>query len=209
MPSCIPHTTALRYVTGTDYYNEIITKADTVEHVDKMVFDITATLREEHDIRPGDEQDFNVQTQANLIDQIQLVTSVLTAFLAATAAISLVVGGVGIMNIMLVSVTERTKEIGLRKALGARRGDIARQFLFEAVMLTGFGGLIGILLGAFISFIASLWLSHTIAPDWAFVFPLSAAVLGILVSGGIGLLFGLYPANQAAKKSPIEALRYE
>lgn len=205
----IPHTTALRYVTGTDYYNQIIVKADSVEQVDKMVFDITTTLRDEHDIRAGDEQDFNVQTQENLIDQIQLITSILTAFLAATAAISLVVGGVGIMNIMLVSVTERTKEIGLRKALGARRNDIERQFLLEAIMLTGLGGLIGIMLGALISFIASLWLSRTVAPEWAFTFPLDAAALGIVVSGGIGLLFGLYPAKQAAKKSPIEALRYE
>lgn len=205
----IPHTTAQRYITGTDVYNEIIVSADAAENVDKMVFDIIATLRETHEIDRGEKDDFNVQTQQNLIDQIELITSILTAFLAAVVAISLVVGGIGIMNIMLVSVTERTKEIGLRKALGARQQDILRQFLFEAIILTALGGLIGILVGTLVALGASFALAQTIAPDWSFTFPISAALLGIAMSGGVGLIFGIYPANQAAKKSPIEALRYE
>ena len=205
----IPHTTAQRYITGTDVYNEIIVSADAAENVDKMVFDIIATLRETHEIDRGEKDDFNVQTQQNLIDQIELITSILTAFLAAVVAISLVVGGIGIMNIMLVSVTERTKEIGLRKALGARQQDILRQFLFEAIILTSLGGLIGILVGTLVALGASFALAQTIAPDWSFTFPIGAALLGIAMSGGVGLIFGIYPANQAAKKSPIEALRYE
>ena len=205
----IPHTTAQRYVTGSDYYNELILTADSANNVDKMVFDVTATLRETHEIDFGEDNDFNVQTQQNLVDQISLVTSILTAFLAAVVAISLIVGGIGIMNIMLVSVTERTKEIGLRKALGATRKDILRQFLYEAVMLTSIGGLIGIIIGALVSFGVSLVLAQTVAEDWSFTFPVSAAIIGLAVSGGVGLVFGIYPANQAAKKSPMEALRYE
>ena len=110
---------------------------------------------------------------------------------------------------MLVSVTERTKEIGLRKALGARQQDILRQFLFEAIILTALGGLIGILVGTLVALGASFALAQTIALDWSFTFPIGAALLGIAMSGGVGLIFGIYPANQAAKKSPIEALRHE
>ena len=133
----------------------------------------------------------------------------MTAFLAAIAAISLLVGGVGIMNIMLVSVTERTQEIGLRKAIGATEKDILTQFLLEAVILTALGGAIGILLGAGLAFIISLVLSSALAVQWAFVFPLSAALLGLGVAGAVGLVFGIYPAREAAEKNPIEALRYE
>jgi len=133
----------------------------------------------------------------------------LTAFLTSVVAISLVVGGIGIMNIMLVSVTERTREIGLRKALGATNSDILIQFLIEAVVLTLFGGLIGILLGFILSFASSIVLSKILAAEWSFSFPISAVFLGLGVSGFVGLLFGLYPARAASKKNPIEALRYE
>ena len=113
------------------------------------------------------------------------------------------------MNIMLVSVTERTQEIGLRKALGARRKDIQRQFLFEAVMLTSIGGVIGIILGALVSLGASFVLAEVVDENWKFVFPVSSAILGVGVSVAVGLIFGIYPASQASKKSPIEALKYE
>lgn len=113
------------------------------------------------------------------------------------------------MNIMLVSVTERTKEIGLRKSLGARRKDILRQFLVEAVVLTSIGGIVGVILGALIAYGASLALAATVDPNWSFAFPINAALLGVGVSAGVGLIFGIYPANEAGKKSPIEALRYE
>jgi ABC-type antimicrobial peptide transport system permease subunit len=124
-------------------------------------------------------------------------------------AVSLVVGGIGIMNIMLVSVTERTKEIGLRKALGATRSDIQLQFILEAVMLTGIGGIIGVFSGAFIARMASFALSTYVVSGWVFVFPVSGALIGFVDSAFIGLLFGIYPARKAADKSPIEALRYE
>jgi putative ABC transport system permease protein len=205
----VPYTTAQTYITGTNHFNQILIKADSPDNVDKLVFDVGATLRDTHKIDPGMEDDFSIQTQKGLVEQVSTIVTILTAFLAAVVSISLVVGGVGIMNIMLVSVTERTKEIGLRKALGATQRDIRRQFLFEAVMLTGFGGIVGVIIGTLIAFLASIVLSNTVAEGWKFVFPLSAAILGVGVSAGVGLVFGIYPATQAAKKSPIEALRYE
>jgi len=204
----IPHTSA-QNLTGQNHYPEIILRSDSVDNVNKMVVDIKVTLRDTHDIEYGEDDDFNVQTQEDLIDMIQSVITILTAFLVATVAISLVVGGVGIMNIMLVSVTERTKEIGLRKALGAKRSDILKQFLFEAIILTSLGGVIGIIVGTGVSFIASVILAHTIDPNWVFSFSISSALIGVGMSASIGLIFGTYPAIQASKKSPMEALRYE
>lgn len=204
----IPYTTALD-ITGLDYYSEVIISADSLENVNKMTVDIKATMRDSHDIDYGEDDDFNIQTQEDLVEQIQTVVTILTAFLVAVVAISLIVGGVGIMNIMLVSVTERTKEIGLRKALGARSSDILRQFLFEAITLTSLGGILGIIVGAVVSFIASIVLSKTVDPGWVFSFPISAAVIGVSMAASIGLIFGTYPAVQASKKSPMEALRYE
>jgi putative ABC transport system permease protein len=125
------------------------------------------------------------------------------------AAISLVVGGVGIMNIMLVSVTERTKEIGLRKALGATNIDILRQFLAESVILTSLGGILGIVFGFSLSYLISFTLKQTVTPEWPFVISFSSILLGIAVSGIVGLVFGMYPARKASQKHPIEALRYE
>ena len=144
-----------------------------------------------------------------MMETIKQVTNTMTILLGVIASVSLLVGGIGIMNIMLVSVTERTREIGLRKALGATNKDILTQFLLEAVMLTATGGIIGIILGALFSYIISLVLRNALALDWSFIFPWSAAILGIVVASLVGLVFGIYPANQASKKSPMEALRYE
>lgn len=205
----IPHTAALTYVSAGDSYNEVMVRGDNPVNVEKLAFDVEETLRESHDLAPGEDNDFTVQTQEEAIAQIESVIAVLTAFLALVVAVSLVVGGVGIMNIMLVSVTERTKEIGLRKALGARRSDILRQFLLEAVILTSIGGVIGIILGAMVSFGASVILAQVVDENWRFVFSIPAALLGFGVSAIVGLVFGIYPASQASKKSPIEALKYE
>ena len=205
----IPFTTAQQYILGIKYFNRIIIEANSETNIDKTAEDITATLRNNHNITDPEKDDFTVQTQAEAMDMVGTITNVLTLFLAAVAAISLLVGGVGIMNIMLVSVTERTKEIGLRKALGATDRDILTHFLLEATILTSIGGFIGIILGLSLSFIISTILIIYFNLAWTFSFPILAIFLGLAVSTITGLGFGLYPAKQASKKSPIEALRYE
>ncbi|MCF7816200.1 MAG: ABC transporter permease [Candidatus Pacebacteria bacterium] len=205
----IPQTSAQTYITGTNYFNEVFLRADDPKNVEKMAYDIAVTLRETHDIGLNEDDDFDIQTQQNVIDQIETIVSVFTAFLVTVVSISLVVGGIGIMNIMLVSVFERTKEIGLRKALGATRNDILKQFLFEAVILTSIGGFVGVILGTVFSYVVAVVLPQRVAENWAFAFPVGGAILGVGVSASVGLIFGIYPANQASKKSPIEALRYE
>ena len=205
----VPYTTAQLYLLQIDYFHEIIVRAESAEFVDRSVQDIEATLRETHNIEDPKDDDFFVVTQQGIIEQVQVIIGTLTLFLSSVVAIALVVGGIGVMNIMLVSVTERTREIGLRKALGATEKDILTQFLLEAIILTGIGGLIGIILGGVFAFAASLIITNVSSLDWAFVFPLSAVFLGFGVSTFVGLVFGIYPARQASKKSPIEALRYE
>lgn len=205
----IPYTTAKTYLSGKDHYQEVMLRVGDPDNVARSVEDVKATLRELHNITDPDKDDFYLETQQGAIDQIGTILSVLTAFLSAVVAISLVVGGIGVMNVMLVSVTERTREIGLRKALGARRRDIMAQFLLEAVLLTLVGGAIGIGLGTVLSYVASLILSGQLGLDWVFTLPVEAAASGLVVSAAVGLLFGGYPAWKASRKSPIEALRYE
>jgi putative ABC transport system permease protein len=205
----IPYTTMQQYVVGTKYFNRVVVEADSENAIDIVALDIKKTLRDLHNITDPDKDDFYVSTPAEVAESLGTVFNTLTIFLAAIAAISLVVGGIGIMNIMLVSVTERTKEIGLRKAIGATNGNILSQFLLEAVILTGLGGIIGIILGSGLSFIASIFITKFAGLDWQFTFPVGAAILGLVVSSFVGLVFGLYPARQASRKSPMEALRYE
>ena len=196
-------------ILGIKYFQHLIVEVDKEENTEQVVSDIKTTLRNLHDISDPKNDDFSVQTQADLVKQVSTVTGILTLFLASVAAISLVVGGVGIMNIMLVSVTERTREIGLRKAVGANSKDILSQFLLEAMLLTSIGGFIGVFLGVVFGFLISIVLTNVAGLDWEFSFPVGAALLGIGVAALIGLVFGIYPARQASKKSPIEALRYE
>jgi putative ABC transport system permease protein len=205
----IPYTTTQQYILGIRYFNRFIVEADSDENIAQTVSDIKRTLRETHEISDPTKDDFFVQTSSDIANTLGTITSVLTLLLTSIAAISLVVGGIGIMNIMLVSVTERTREIGLRKAIGATGKNILTQFLLEAVILTAVGGIIGIILGAGLSFAISIILSNVLGLSWKFVFPFSAAVIGLSVSAIIGLIFGIYPARQASLKSPIEALRYE
>jgi putative ABC transport system permease protein len=205
----VPYTTAQDYIIGKKSFNRIIMQANSDEEVPATAEDIKITLRESHGITDPAKDDFTVQTQQDLANRLSTITSALTYFLVAVASIALFVGGVGIMNIMLVSVTERTREIGLRKALGATDRDILAQFLLEAVLLTAIGGIVGIILGSSLAFITAIGLSKGLGVSWTYVFPLGGAILGLSVSALIGLIFGGYPARQASKKSPIEALRYE
>jgi len=205
----VPYSTAQKYLLGIDHYHEIILKADSSENVDITVHDIEETLREMHNITDPEKDDFFIVTQKGMVNQIGIILSVLTIFLSAVVGIALVVGGVGVMNIMLVSVTERTKEVGLRKAIGATNKDIMLQFLFEAIILTLLGGILGVAVGALLSLLTAIILSNFAGLDWSFSFSFSAAILGVFVSGLIGIVFGIYPAKKASEKSPIEALRYE
>ena len=205
----IPHTTAQTYLLGIDYFHEILVKATSVDVVDRTAADIEATLRESHNIDDPKKDDFFVVTLQGAAEQIRTIISTLTAFLSSVVAISLVVGGVGVMNIMLVSITERTREIGLRKAVGATEKEILQQFLLEAILLTFIGGLVGIILGGIFSFLLSIALAQFVAPNWSFSFPFSAILLGMGVTTSVGLIFGFYPARKAARKDPVEALRYE
>lgn len=171
---------------------------------DTAIADIQIALRETHRVAFDAEDDFTVLSQSDLVGAFGQVTDILTVFLGVIAGISLLVGGIGIMNIMLVSVTERTREIGLRKAVGATRGDILWQFLVEAMMLSLIGGAVGLVLGAVGAFMIAR-VSNVLTPTLAW----ESAVLAISFSAAVGLFFGIYPSTRAAGLNPIEALRYE
>ena len=166
--------------------------------------EIRAVLRQERRVPPGKPDNFALSTSEQMVEDFRKITAVTAIVMVVLSSIGLLVGGIGVMNIMLVSVTERTREIGVRKAIGARRIDIVVQFLTEAVVLTGLGGLIGMAFGWIISLLARL-----IFPSVPTTVPLWAAALGVIVSVGIGLFFGIWPANKAARLDPVEALRYE
>jgi len=206
----MPITVAQKQLLGINHFNVIIVQANPNYDVNFVKTRMTFTLRQDHGITDPKKDDFSIQTQADILNILGSITSILTLFLAAIASISLVVGGIGIMNIMLVAVTERTREIGLRKAVGATNRDILEQFLIESVLLTLSGGAIGIAMGA--GFVGLIYLVLTVfysSLGWVFAFPITSVVLGLLVSGFAGIAFGIYPARQAARKNPIDALRYE
>lgn len=205
----LPYTTAQQYIFGTKFFNRVVVQVHSENEITSAIVNIENTLRDSHGITDPSKDDFFVETPADVINRLGVVTSALTLLLTSLAAISLIVGGIGIMNIMLVSVTERTREIGLRKAIGATEKEIMTQFLIEAVLLTFIGGMLGVLLGVSLSLLSAFLVNHFSTITWAFIFPIRGALLGIGVSVSIGLIFGIYPARQAAKKNPIEALRFE
>ncbi len=186
----------------------VIASAVSPERIEEAKEEIRQILRLRRRLRPNEEDDFMIFTQQEFLNIFQVITGVLTVFLGGIAAISLLVGGIGIMNIMLVSVTERTREIGLRKALGARRRDILIQFLVEATVLSLVGGLLGIGLGWAIAE-GVTWLAARYDTTLPAVVDLQAILLATLFSAAVGIFFGFYPANRAANLEPVEALRYE
>ena len=199
----IPISTAQRFLAGNDYVNNISVQATEEWAMTQVQDGVTQLLLARHNIADLQLADFSVFNQADIVQAATSITNTFTILLASIAGISLLVGGIGIMNMMLTTVTERTREIGLRKAIGAKKKDISRQFLAEAVMLTFLGGAIGIALGMILAFAVSQFAG--IPTKVAF----SSIVLAFSVSAAIGLIFGYYPARRAAQLNPIEALRYE
>ena len=199
----IPHTTAMERVEGVDYLRMIYVVGKDENGIDRLQSDIENLLRVRHGIKDTNLDDFNIQNMNSIMETMEETTGTLTLFLGAVAAISLVVGGIGIMNIMLVSVTERTREIGVRKALGATYSVIVTQFLIEAVVISLMGGIIGIILGIGSSKLIGM------ASGMSTVISVPTIVMSFAFSMAIGLIFGIYPARKAAKLNPIDALHYE
>lgn len=198
-----PISTVQKILLSQDYYNSIEVLVTDSELVEDMETEIEDTLLFSHNIDNINDADFSIRSSQEMVDSISSVTGTLSALLSGIAAISLIVGGIGIMNIMLITVTERTKEIGLLKAIGAKARDILWQFLIEAVVVTLAGGIIGISIGIVVTYIATIFLSIP------FTVSLSAIALALGVSAAVGIIFGWYPARQAANLQPIDALRYE
>ena len=198
----IPLTTAQHYFVGTDKVRTISVSVASAALIDQTQADLTVLLEQRHGTN-GTNDDFSITSQAQLLSTFSSITGLLTVLLGGIASISLLVGGIGIMNIMLVSVRERTREIGIRKAIGARSSDILFQFLIEALVLSLLGGLIGILVGVLAS-----WLIGLIA-GWGFIFNPFTVIVAVGFSLVVGVVFGVWPARQAARLDPIASLRYE
>jgi putative ABC transport system permease protein len=199
----IPYTTMQKRLMRITWVQSIVVKAVSAERVEEAQEQITLLLRQRHRIGPEREDDFNVRNLSDIAEAATTTARVMAVLLGSVASISLLVGGIGIMNIMLVSVTERTREIGIRMAVGARSRDIMLQFLVEAVVMAATGGLIGILLGVGSSEVIKQW------AQWPTLIDPAIIAIAFLFSGAVGVFFGFYPAKKAANLDPIDALRYE
>lgn len=198
-----PYTTVMKRILAVTYLQEIVCSALSEEYTDEAISEITGILRRNHKLKESDDDDFNIRSQQELSSMMTSTSDMMSTLLAAVAGISLLVGGIGIMNIMYVSVTERTKEIGLRMSIGAKGRDILAQFLIEATLISITGGLLGVILGVAASYIVKAVLSYPILiQPWSIV-------VSFLVCTIIGIFFGWYPARKASNLDPIEAIRYE
>lgn len=198
-----PYTTVMKRILAVTYLQEIVCSALSEEYTDEAISEITDVLRRNHKLKEADDDDFNIRSQQELSSMMTSTSDMMSTLLAAVAGISLLVGGIGIMNIMYVSVTERTKEIGLRMSIGAKGRDILAQFLIEATLISITGGLLGVILGVAASYIVKAVLSYPILiQPWSII-------ISFLVCTIIGIFFGWYPARKASNLDPIEAIRYE
>ena len=198
-----PYTTVMKRVLATDYLQGMQASAINEEETEMTIAEITDILRTQHKLKEDEPNNFTIRSMQEIAEMISTTSTMMTVLLAAVAGISLLVGGIGIMNIMIVSVTERTREIGLRMSIGARGKDIMMQFLIEAIIISVTGGILGILLGAF-----TTWMIKVVA-HWPVVIEASSVVLSFVVCTVIGIIFGFYPAAKASNLDPIEAIRYE
>ncbi|MEA1925974.1 MAG: ABC transporter permease [Patescibacteria group bacterium] len=204
----IPLRTAQRIILGINHLGFIRLKVKSADLVDSAVANAKVTLRNQHDIDDPINDDFTIRDQASAVEMIGDITDVLRYFLLAIGSVALVVGGVGIMNIMLITVNQRIREVGLRKALGAKNTDVMMQFLVESATVSFLGGTIGIILGVSISLLASVVI-QSLGYNWPFLISIWSIVIAVTVSILIGIIFGLYPAYKASRISPMESLRYE
>lgn len=204
----VPLKTAQKVLLGIDYINMLRGRVNREENIDLAMAQTQVLLRYRHRISDPAKDDFVVRTTAQALAVLSSITQALELFLVAVAALSLVVGGIGIMNIMFVSVNERTREVGLRKALGAKQNAILTQFLIESIMLTLIGGLIGIALGILISWSIALGVNQ-FGYDWQLIVTPMSVLISVIMAVGVGLIFGLWPAFNASKLEPIRALKYE
>ncbi len=199
----LPYSTVQKRMLAITHFNSIFASAVSEEESENAVTEIKSVIRRAHKLKPSDTDDFDIFTQAEMLSMVSNVTGMLTALLTSVAAISLLVGGIGIMNIMYVTVTERTKEIGLRMSIGAQKQFVLMQFLSESIILSLIGGFLGILLGIIVSYLVSLFL------NWEFVLNIGSVLLAFGVCFAEGIFFGWYPAKKASQLDPIVALRYE
>jgi putative ABC transport system permease protein len=198
-----PYTTVQKRILAVNYIHMIMASARSEETANLATTEIETILHQEHKLKMGQPNDFDVRTQQEMLEMMNSISGFLTVLLAAIASISLMVGGIGIMNIMYVTVTERIREIGLRMSIGAKNKDILLQFLCESIILSLIGGMIGILFGLALSYLVSKGL------NWPFIVSVPAVGISFLVCAATGIFFGWYPAKKAASLDPINALRYE
>jgi len=204
----VPLSIGQQQILGIHYLQAINIKVDSAENIQQTIADATSVLKQRHRIQKDVDVDFTVRNIADAVSILGTITDALRLFLTSMAAIALIVGGIGILNIMMATVAERTREIGLRKAVGATKKTIMSQFLLEAGVLTFMGGVVGIIIGIIISFLITLLMRY-LGYDWAFVISIRSILLAVSVSILTGVIFGLYPALKASRLDPIEALRYE